>query len=158
MRQKILFFLVGMMLSITSLSAQDKFDRFVGQLNRLEETCRRLINTGNEFKRLSPVREYDRQTTQVKFMRSKVRKIVIGDLVVVNKKEKIDVYRQKNGSRNRLSLISKLYDSNHIYTADALVDGGGIVSYKVVIIVEDKEAALFKLAGNRIAEEYDLEY
>ena len=146
------------MLSITSLSAQDKFDRFVGQLNRLEETCRRLINTGNELKRLSPASEYDRQTTQVKFMRSKVRKIVIGDLVVVNKKERIDVYRQKNGARNRLALISKLYDSNHIYTADALVDGGGIVSYKVVIIVEDEEAVLFKLAGNRIAEEYDLEY
>lgn len=157
MRQ-LLCILVGMMLSITSLSAQDKFDRFVGQLNRLEETCRRLINTGNELKRLSPVREYDRQTTQVKFMRSKVRKITIGDLVVVNKKEKIEVFRQKNGSRNRLSLISKLYDNNHIYTADALVDGGGIVSYKVVIIVENNEAALFKLAGNRIAEEYDLEY
>ncbi len=158
MRQKILFFLVGMLLSITSLPAQDKFDRFVGQLDRLEQTCRRLINTGNELKRLSPVRKYDRQTTQVKFMRSKVRKIVIGDLVVVNKKDRIDVYRQKNGSRNRLALISKLYDSNHIYTADALVDGGGIVSYKIVIIVEDNESALFKLAGNRIAEEYDLEY
>ncbi len=146
------------MLSITSLSAQDKFDRFVGQLNRLEETCRRLINTGNELKRLSPVREYDRQTTQVRYLRSKVRKITIGDLVVVNKKEKIEVFRQKNGSRNRLSLISKLYDSNHIYTADALVDGGGIVSYRIVIIVEGNQSALFKLAGNRIAEKYDLEY
>ncbi len=156
--KQILLFLVGMMLSITSLSAQDKFDRFVGQLNRLEETCRRLINTGNELKRLSPVREYDRQTTQVRYLRSKVRKIVIGDLVVVNKKDRIDVYRQKNGSRNRLSLISKLYDSNHIYTADALVDGGGIVSYRIVIIVEGNQSALFKLAGNRIAEKYDLEY
>lgn len=157
MRQ-LLCILVGMMLSITSLSAQDKFDRFVGQLNRLEETCRRLINTGNELKRLSPVREYDRQTTQVRYLRSKVRKITIGDLVVVNKKEKIEVFRQKNGSRNRLSLISKLYDSNHIYTADALVDGGGIVSYRIVIIVEGNQSALFKLAGNRIAEKYDLEY
>ena len=156
--KQILLFLVGMMLSITSLSAQDKFDRFVGQLNRLEETCRRLINTGNELKRLSPVREYDRQTTQVRYLRSKVRKITIGDLVVVNKKEKIEVFRQKNGSRNRLSLISKLYDSNHIYTADALVDGGGIVSYRIVIIVEGNQSALFKLAGNRIAEKYDLEY
>ena len=154
----LLFFLVGIMLSITSLSAQDKFDRFIGQLNRLEETCRRLINTGNELKRLSPVREYDRQTTQVKFMRSKVRRITIGNLVVINKKDRIEVYRQKNGERNRLALISKLYDSNHIYTADALVDGGGIVSYHVVIIVEDDVAVLFKLAGNRIAEEYDLEY
>ena len=154
----LLFLLVGMMLSITSLSAQDKFDRFVRQLNRLEETSRRLINTGNDFTRLSPVRKYDRQTTQVKFVRSKVRKITIGDLVVINKKGKIEVFRQKHGSRNRLSLISKLYNSNHIYTADALVDGGGIVSYKVVIIVEDNESALFKLAGNRIAEEYDLEY
>ena len=156
--KRILFLLVGMMLSITSLSAQDKFDRFIGQLNRLEETSRRLMNTGNELKRLSPIREYDRQTTQVRYLRSKVRRITIGDLVVINKKDRIDVYRQKDSKRYSLSKISKFYDSSHVYKAEVLVDGGGIVTFHVGIIVKNKKSALFKLAGNRIAEEYDLEY
>mgnify|MGYP004715180755 FL=1 len=76
--------------------------------------------------------------------------------MIVIKKNRVDVYRQKNGSRNRLALISKLYDSEHVYTAEALVTGG-IVAYKVGIVVEDRQAVVFKLAGTRIAEEYDLE-
>ena len=40
--------------------------------------------------------------------------------------------------------------------ASALV-AGGIVAYKVGIVVEDRQAVVFKLAGTRIAEEYDLE-
>lgn len=61
--------------------------------------------------------------------------------MIVNKKDRVDVYRQKNGSRNRLALISKLYDSEHVYTAEALVTGG-IVAYKVGIVVEDRQAVV----------------
>lgn len=154
--KKLLCFLVGITLSVLSLSAQDKFERFINQLNRTEQACRRLINTGNELKRLSPVKEYDRETTKVRFVGRNVKKITIGDLVVINKKDRVDVYRQKNGSRKCLALISKLYDSEKIYTAEALVSGG-IVTYKVGIIVENRQAVLFKLAGNRVAEEYELE-
>lgn len=102
------------------------------------------------------MKEYDRQTTQVRIVGRRVKKVTIGDVVIVNKKDRVDVYRQKNGSRNRLALISKLYDSEHVYTAEALVTGG-IVAYKVGIVVEDRQAVVFKLAGTRIAEEYDLE-
>ena len=154
--KKLLCLFAGITLSVLSLSAQDKFERFINRLNRTEEVCRRLINTGNELKRLSPVNEYDRQTTQVRVVGRRVKKVTIGDVVIVNKKDRVDVYRQKNGSRNRLALISKLYDSEHVYTAEALVTGG-IVAYKVGIVVEDRQAVVFKLAGTRIAEEYDLE-
>lgn len=153
--KKLFCLLVGITLSVLSLSAQDKFERFINQLNRTEETCRRLINTGNELKRLSPVRKYDRETTKVRFVGRNIKKITIGDLVIINKKDKVEVYRQKNGSRKRLTLISKFYDNEHLYTAEAQVSGG-IVTYKVGIIVEDREAVLFKLAGNHLAEEYDL--
>jgi len=154
--KKILFLLAGLMLSIFSLSAQDKFQRFVNQMNRMEEACRRVSNTVNELKRLSPVKEVDYQTTQVKFVGHKVKKITIGDIVVVNGKDHVDVYRQKNGTRSRLALVSKLYDSEHVYTAKAVVSGG-IVTYKVGIVVADREAFAFKIAGSHIAEEYDLE-
>ena len=106
--KKLLCLFAGITLSVLSLSAQDKFERFINRLNRTEEVCRRLINTGNELKRLSPVKEYDRQTTQVRVVGRRVKKVTIGDVVIVNKKDRVDVYRQKNGSRNRLALISKL--------------------------------------------------
>ncbi len=154
--KKLLFLLAGLMLSIFSLSAQDKFDRFIGQMNRAEEACRRVVNTGNDLKRLSPVKTYSRGTTEVRVVGRKVKKITIGDMVIVNSKDRVDVYRQYNGSRSRLALISKLYDSEQIYTAKAQVPGG-TVSYKVGIIVADREAVVFKMAGNHIAEEYDLE-
>lgn len=154
--KKILFLLAGLMLSIFSLSAQDKFDRFIHQMNRTEEACRRIVNTGNELKRLSPVKTYDRGTTQVKVVGRKVKKITIGDMVIVNHKDRVDVYRQYNGSRSRLALISKYYDSEQIYTARTSVPGGTI-TYKVGVIVADREAVVFKLAGNHVAEEYDLE-
>ncbi len=144
------------MLSTFSLSAQDKLDRFIHQMNRTEEACRRVINTGNELKRLSPVKTYDYGTTQVKVVGRKIKKITIGDIVLVNNKSSVEVYRQYNGSRSRLALVSKYYDSEQIYTAKASVSGGTI-TYKVGVIVADREAVVFKLAGNHIAEEYDLE-
>ena len=70
------FLLAGLMLSIFSLSAQDKFDRFIGQMNRAEEACRRVVNTGNDLKRLSPVKTYSRGTTEVRVVGRKVKKLL----------------------------------------------------------------------------------
>ena len=89
--KKLLCLFAGITLSVLSLSAQDKFERFINRLNRTEEVCRRLINTGNELKRLSPVKEYDRQTTQVRVVGRRVKKVTIGDVVIVNKKDRVDV-------------------------------------------------------------------
>ena len=47
--------------------------------------------------------------------------------------------------------------ANRFYTAKGPQVPGGTVSYKVGIIVADCEAVVFKMAGNHIAEEYDLE-
>ena len=48
---------VSLFFSISSLSAQDKFDKFVNQMNRLEQTVQRLEQTGKSLRALFPVKE-----------------------------------------------------------------------------------------------------
>ena len=112
--KKLLCLFAGITLSVLSLPAQDKFERFINRLNRTEEVCRRLINTGNELKRLSPVKEYDRQTTQVRVVGRRVKKVTICYVVIVNKKSRVYVYRQKNVPRHRLAVICKLCDCENV--------------------------------------------
>ena len=102
--KKLLCLFAGITLSVLSLSAQDKLERFINRLNRNDEVCRPLINTGNELKRLSPGKEYDRQTTQVRVVGRRVKKVTIGDVVIVNKKRVLPAL-----TRDRSSAASDVY-------------------------------------------------